>query len=444
MRNLIFVMLALVCLGLQAQSPEVLTLDACISTALERNIEVQMAKNNAQIARSNKVRAMMSFMPNLQAQWNYNLLFGTFWDNVAARQVTQQRSSNPNVSSSVGLFQGMSRINDIKRSTYAEQAATQGIESTKLNAKTNVLSAFLATALDKENIKISEERIALLEQQLEREVKRESVGVGNMETVYNFRSQVANERLTLTNLRNQYRSDLLRLVQLLRGDVGKEYVIEDVAVSEEQLSVGMASFQEVLSESFAYAPAVKSAEAARMASIHEYKSSRANVLPSVNLYGELGSRYSSQGAANPNNDLIPEKAPYFDQMNWNQYEFISLSVNVPIFSRYQNSNVIQNAKLNMLNAELAEEQARQQFTNAVQQVYLDLVASQENYRTAVENLEALEQSFDFVKKRYETGNTDFYTYMESLNNKNRAELQLANARLSIVFRKKILDLYKGE
>lgn len=443
MRTTIFIWLLAVGSLVHAQNAEVLTLDACIETALERNIGVQIARNNAQIAKSDKIMAMMSFMPNLQAQWNYNLLFGTFWDNVAARQVTQQRSSNPNVNSSIGLFRGLSRINDIKRSSYAQEAAMHSIERNKLDAKTNVLTAFLATVLDRENIKISEERVRLLEQQLDREIKRESVGVGNMETVYNFRSQVANERLTLTNLRNRYRSDLLSLLQLMRADVSKEYTLEELSIAEEELIVDLEPFQDVLGQSMVYAPSIKSAEANRMASVHGYKSSRSVVLPSVNLYGELGSRYSSQGAANPNNDLIPEKAPYFDQMNWNQYEFMSLSVNIPIFSRYQNRNLIQTAKLSMLNAELAEEQARQDFTNMVQQVYLDLVASQESYRTAKENLEALEQSFDFVKKRYETGNTDFYTYMESLNNKNRAELELANARFSIVFRKKILELYRG-
>ena len=62
---------------------------------------------------------------------------------------------------------------------------------------------------------------------------------------------------------------------------------------------------------------------------------------------------------------------------------------------------------------------------------------------AIINLIALNQSFDFVKTRYDSGNTDFYTYLESLNNKNRAEIELVNAQYSIVFRKKILDVYRG-
>jgi len=55
----------------------------------------------------------------------------------------------------------------------------------------------------------------------------------------------------------------------------------------------------------------------------------------------------------------------------------------------------------------------------------------------------LDQTYVFMKKRFETGNTDFYTYLESLNNKNRAEIQLINAKYSIIFRKKVLDLYRS-
>ena len=97
----------------------------------------------------------------------------------------------------------------------------------------------------------------------------------------------------------------------------------------------------------------------------------------------------------------------------------------------------------MINSELDLKQSELTITNSVQQVYLDLIAAQSTYEAAVENLISLNQSYEFVKTRYDTGNTDFFTYLESLNNKNRAEIQLANSKYSIVFRKKILDVYKG-
>ena len=98
----------------------------------------------------------------------------------------------------------------------------------------------------------------------------------------------------------------------------------------------------------------------------------------------------------------------------------------------------------MMNAELQNDQAVLSVTNAAQSDYLDLVSAQTSYQTAEENFEALSQTFEFIKKRFETGNTDFYSYLESLNNKNRAEAQLINAKYTIVLRERILDLYRGK
>ena len=97
----------------------------------------------------------------------------------------------------------------------------------------------------------------------------------------------------------------------------------------------------------------------------------------------------------------------------------------------------------MENAKLGVEQTELDVTNTVQRVYLDLISAQETYKAAQENLVALNQSFEFVKTRYENGAIDFYSYLESLNNKNRGEIELVNAKYSIVFRKKILDVYRG-
>ncbi len=423
---------------------EVLTLDDALRITLDNNIDIKRSKNNALIAQSDKAVALVNYLPSVNARWNYNMLFGTFWDNIAAKQVTEQYSSNPNVNANMTLFNGFSNHYDRKRADLSLMAAQEDVESSTLDAKANVMSAYLSVMLDKENVKISEERLKLLEAQLDREIKRESVGVGNMETVYNFRSQVANEKLNYVNLQNQLKSDVLQLVQVLQLDVTKEYDVESYDGSEEELMVEPAPYAEIFETTLNYSPMLKRAQYNHESSLYSFKQARSQLVPTVNLYGELGSRYSSQGAANPNNDLIGEKAPYLTQMDWNQYQFAQISVNIPIFTGLRTRNSIQTARLGMQNAELDRVQAEQTVTNTIQRVYLDLIAAQESYRTAQENMTSLEQSYNFVKKRYETGNTDFFTFLESLNNKNAAELQLVNAKYSIVFRKKILEIYQGK
>ncbi|WP_421875674.1 TolC family protein [Marinoscillum sp.] len=446
MRTFLFALCTVIAGAAYSQEQDVveLGLDDCINTALERNITLKQTRNNQLIAESNRFQSIMNFFPTLSAGINYDYFFGNFFDTNAARQVSETtNSSNPNLSSRVVLFNGFSNHFLLKQRKNELDAAIQTTESTKRNIESLILGSYLTVILDKENIKIARERVDLLEAQLDREKKRESVGVGSLESVYNFQGQLANQKLTLNNLENTLQRDLLTLFQAMALDPNEEYEVLAYQVNEEDLLLDVASFDEVLEESLSNSPALMAARSSFNASKYRLKSARAQRLPTISATGVIGSNYSSNGARNPSTGEVEANATFFDQMDYNSFEYLNFSMNIPIFTRFQTTNAVQTAKVNMINAELDVAQALVNVTNTVQSVYLDLVTAQQTYRSAKENLEATSQTFEFMKKRFETGNTDFYTYLESLNNKNRAELELVNAKYSIVFRQKILELYRS-
>ena len=445
MRTLIFALGAIISCAAFAQQSDVtqLSLDDCVNTALERNITLKQTRNNQIIAESNRFQSIMNFFPAVSASINYDYFFGNFFDTNAARQVSETtNSSNPNVSARITLFNGFSNHYLLKQRKNELDAAIQTTESTRQNIESLILGSYLTVILDKENIKIARERVDLLEAQLDREKKRESVGVGSLESVYNFQGQLANQRLTLNNLENTLQRDLLSLFQAMALDPNEDYEVLPYEVDEQDLLLDVASFDQVLEESLANSPALMAARSSFNASRYQLKSARAQRLPTISALGVVGSNYSSNGARNPSTGEVESDATFFDQMEYNSFEYLNFTMNIPIFTRFQTTNTIQTAKVNMINAELDVSQALVNVTNTVQSVYLDLVTAQQTYKSAKENLEASSQTFEFMKKRFETGNTDFYTYLESLNNKNRAELELVNAKYSIVFRQKILELYR--
>jgi outer membrane protein len=427
-----------------SQNIEQLSLDECIKIALDNNISLKRAINNEQIAKSNRMAALMAFLPDLAATINSDFTKGTFFDQSAFRQVsTTTNTSSPLIRSSVTIFNGFANHYNFRARSSEESAAEYGITATTNTVKENVLVSYLNVILGKENLVIANNRISLLQSQLEREIKRESVGVGNMESVYNFRSQIANEKLNQVRFNNQLKTDQLLLIQTLQLDISNEYEIESEFTANDDALLELESYDNILDQGISYSPLLKQARANQEASLYGFKIAKARRMPTIGGFGQYGSRYSSNGARSPDSGEILENAAFFDQLNWNAYSYFNLSLNIPIFSRFQNTNAIQVAKLNLSNTELAVKESMMNTTNSIQRVYLELVAAQSTYRAAVENAEALEQSFNFVKRRYETGNTDFFTYLEALNNKNRGEIELINSKYSIVFRKKILDVYKG-
>lgn len=425
----------------QVQQPEektIFTLDDCIRIAMENNIQLKRAENNALIAKSNQVQAIMNFLPSVSASADYNYFDGTNFDNSSGQFYTGSfKRSTPSLNAGIQLFNAMSNVYYQKSTAQSLDASTFRIDEQKQDVKSSVLGSYLAVVLDKENIKISGDRVQLLEQQLDREKKRQEVGVGNLEQVYNFQSQLANENLRKVNLENILKTDLLRLLQLLQVDVASNMDIASYDIGEDEHLMELEKYPEILDASIAYSPGLKRASASALASNYNFKSTQAQLYPTINAYGSYGTQYSS------NNVNSEGEIPIFDQYKNLTTSMVGVSISVPIFNNFRNRNNTQVARLNMENSNLDLKQAELDMTNTIQRVYLDLISAQETYEAAEENLVALNQSFEFVKTRYEHGNTDFYTYLESLNNKNRAEIELVNAKYSIVFRKKILDVYRG-
>lgn len=428
----------------ELSAQNVLTLDQCIQKAMSNNIGLARAQNNALIAKSNKFQAYMAFLPSLEARMNYDFFTGNFFDTNAGRQFSATtRTSNPNLRSNLTLFNGFANHYSMKSNKSAEEAAINAVEEQKQTVRSTVLGSYLDVVLAKENIRISNDRIALLEAQLEREKKRESIGVGNLEQVYNFRSQVANEKLNLVNLNNTLQSNKLALLQILQLDGSESFDIEPYDFSDDEILLTAEPFSGILSRSLEYAPGLKRAAANSESARFGYKRTRSAMFPTITAFGLYGSNYSSNGALNPESGLFESDATFFNQLEFNKFEFFNFQLNIPIFNNWSNRNAAQVSKLTMYNAELDLKQTQVDIINTIQRVYLDLVAAQETYKAAQENLIALNQSYDFVNSRYQNGNTDFFAYLESLNNKNAAEIGLINAKYSIIFRKKILDVFMG-
>ena len=434
MRKIIFGTVFLFLSICEAQEEKVLTLDECIEIAVTRNLTIKQNQNNLIAAQSNKKQAFYNFFPDLNITGGYSIIEGSRFDNNSGRFVSATtKQSNPEISAGMSVFNAFANHHLMNRRAHEYQSSYYQLEDSKILTKANVIRSYLSVLVDLENLRVSNQLLEFLESQFEREKKRVSVGVGNLESVYNFQSQVANERLNNVNLENLFQSDLLALSQLLQMNDGSSIKVTPLDSSTTNVLMEFDSYDIVLKDVLANSFQLKSSMELKQASKNQLSQARADRYPSIGL----GAGYGSQFSTNNEGDFI-------NQLENFNYQFIGASIQIPIFNRYQTQNWIDVAKVNFMNAQIAEEQAIQDVTNSTQRDYLDLVSAQTSYQTAQENFEALNQTFEFIKKRFEAGNTDFYTYLESLNNKNRAEAQLINAKYTIILRKRILDLYRGQ
>lgn len=443
------------CLGLflvnLMTAQQSLTLEESIDIALNNNIDIKRAKNNAISAKAGYAQSKYNFLPTISAGASHNWREGLNFDTNTGTLVNRTTlSGGGSVSASLTIFNGFQNRINVARNEYLYEASEEAVKSSIQNTEANIVGSFLQLIITRESLKIAEETITLLNKQLDREEKREKAGVGNMEQVYNLRSQVAQQQLVIVNFKNDLQSSELTLRQLLLLSSDEQYTFEGITVSDAELEEELGSYEEIYNQSLEFSPAIRSAELTLEAAKKSLKIGQFGWMPSLSLSGGIGTSWSSNAVnvvdRNPNTGapIQTEVIDLSTQFENNVSKSASLNLSIPLFSRMNNRTQVQQSQIQMMNSELSLEQTKNTLTNQVQQAYLNLVNAKTSYRAAKESMINLNTAFEFSQTRYENGTIDFVTYLQSLNGKNRGELQLVQAKYTILFRKLILDIYTGE
>jgi outer membrane protein len=419
----------------------VLTLEECIDIALQSNLSIKRAKNQAEIAKAQYTQSKFNFLPSLSAGASHSWREGLQFDQTTGNLVnTTALSGGMSIDASLTLFDGFSNLYGKQQAKASYQASEEAVRGTVQSIQAQIVGAFLQVITIKEGLKMNQATLSLLNEQLDRERKRENAGVGNMEQVYNFQSQVAQQQLTIVNQNNQLESAKLSLIQLLLLDPAEDYQFEGITSNDAELNKELEDYNTVYSSSMDFSPSVKSAELNLDAAEKNLQISKFNWMPTLGLR----SGWSTGWSSNLRNQGDGSVVDLSTQLDRNRVKSASLSLGIPLFSRFQNRTQLQTSKIQVLNSQLALEQAKNDLTNQVQQAYLDLLNAKTSYAAAKESKLSLDQSFDFAKNRYDNGTIDFVTYLQSLTAKNRGDLELVRSKYSILLRQFILDIYKGE
>ncbi len=116
----------------------------------------------------------------------------------------------------------------------------------------------------------------------------------------------------------------------------------------------------------------------------------------------------------------------------------------PIFDRYSTRNSVKQAKLEVVNQQLEEENLKKTLYKEIQNAYYNAVAAQQKWAAAKTAEQASETTLNLVTKKYEAGKANGTEYDEARKKHTNAATQRLTAYYDYMFRTKILDFYAGE
>jgi outer membrane protein len=450
---------------------EAWSLQRCIGHALEQNLTIKQSQANVKTALLSESQARAARLPNASLSSSLNEQFGRTVDPSTNQFSLQNIAANTfNLNASMPIYTGGQIKHNIAQSKHNAGAALADMEQSSNTLALQVASAYLTVLLNTEQLENAQSQVGLSRKQLGNTLKLVEAGSLPLADRYNVEAQIAREEQSVITAENNLELAYLSLKQLMQMEPDFDLKVEQPEINPEDVeNLTAMKLTSVYEKARTTQPSLRAGEF-RIKSAHEgIAIAKAGYLPTVNLFGGMNAFFSSANkdfipdggtAISPNIPLLIEGVlvntnrvfltgdnptiNYFTQLEQTFGQSVGISLNVPIYQNGQVRLAVERAKLNVLNAQLQQNQTEQTLKN-------DIQTALANARNAKKQLEASQKTYDAaqlayvnMEKRHTIGAVNALDLNTAKNTMDVAANNRTVARYDYLFRLKILEFYVGK
>ena len=413
------------------------SLRQCIDYAVEHNIQVKQREVSRMQRELDVNTAKNSRLPDLSASASESFSFGRGLTAQNTYSNTNTSSTSFNLSSSVPLFTGYRITRTLEMQKLNLEAATADLEKAKNDIRMQVAQAYVQILYNLELCEVANRQIEIDSMHVHRLTEMMKNGKASGTEVAQQEASLAQSRLTATQADNDYRLSLLSLTQLLELPSPEGFTISREVNQELWNEVHTLPSPDVIyQEALIIKPEIQAEQSRLASSAKNIDIAKSAKLPSLSLSGGLGTNYYKTSG------LPGDK--FFKQLNNNFSQFLGLSLNVPIFNRFETRNNIKNAQLNQYNQQLQLDNAKKNLYKEIQQAYYNAVTSEAKYQSSEQAKRSQEEAFRLMSAKYEYGKANITEFNEAKNNLMKAESDLVRAKYEYLYQNALIDFYRGK
>ncbi|KEQ29968.1 TolC family protein [Pedobacter antarcticus] len=426
-----------------AAAQEKLTIQQAVERMLQNNLTIKQAALNVSTSEVNLQQSKAALYPSLNGGLDNSLNFGRSL-NTATNQLVSNKfyQGTGSLNASVDLFGGFAKLNQIRQNKILLEAGNSNLDKIKNDLTLQVVTAYFQVVFNEDLLKASNEQLIVAQETEVREQALLEAGNKTLADISQAKAQAATAELNVTNAQNQLTISFLTLSQLMemRPDSSNYEVVAptivDIAMARKNYNVN-----EVYNSSLAIFPDIKLAKLNREAAEKGVAVAKGALSPRISLGGGIGSRYSyllgtGLMGSIPNPHL-------FDQISNNFFQNVGLSVQIPIFNGLQARSNVKRAKINYEDFKIQEQLAKNNLNKVIAQAVADLRAADSRYKSNENTFNAQKDAFNVIEQRYNVGLVNSLDYNTSRTNRNKAEIDLIQAKYDLLFRSKVIDYYLG-
>jgi outer membrane protein len=424
--------------GTAGYAQETWSLQKCIEYALENNIQIKQQALNNEYTQNQVNQAKSDRLPNLNAGLSNNLNFGRSlgYDNTYKNVNSSQY--NGYLSTDVTLWNGFTLQNTIKQREFDLQAAIQDFQKAKDDIMLNIAASYLEILFAEELEQVSLTQIEVTRQQIARTQQLVDAGSLARGALLEIEAQLAREELQLVNNQNSVQLSYLTLYQFLELPIAESFKIEKPRLPEIKANVTMANSFDVYKNAMQLRPEIKAAQMRVESARRQLDIAKGTAYPSLSFGANYYNLYNDKYT-----DLTGASISFGDQLKNNKRYSMGLTLNIPIFNKFQVKNGVANAILQISDYEYRLQSAGNVLRKEIEQAYTNALASLNRYISSEKAVKSTEEAFRYTEEKFNVGMINSVEYNQSKNNLTVAQSELLQARYEYIFRTKILDFYNG-
>ena len=413
------------------------SLEECISYALEHNIEIKRQELGVDDSETGLSESRWDYAPSLSAGASYSISSGRVLDQTTYEFIENNvvGSSSASVSGSVQVFSGMRRHYTFKKAKASLKASLADLESVRTDVELNVTAAYLQILCDQENLASAREMASMLESQMGRIQTMVDLGRVTEADLLQIRSQYYAALNDVAAAEGQCRLSKMELCQLLEIQDWENFAIEPIEADKYE---GMQLFPSTDSIAVESRPEYRSAEAGVEVARRNLQIARSSYYPTLSLSAGYGTSYSGarqKAVQNPDGTYRYEAYPFFRQYLDNGSSYLSLSLNIPIFSGMSARNSVRRAKNARLDAQYTLQAVRKHLSREYEQALIEYQTSCRQYETAREQLAYAEEAARMMTEKYNLGKTDFSSWNTAMTELAKAKYATNNVAYTLCLRR---------
>lgn len=426
-----FFSIALVAISLAA-SARTWSLQDCIDYAIDHNINIAQQRIQAQQNELQVTQAKDAFLPQLSGYGaqNFNFGRGLTANNTYANRNTSSFSVGAQFS--MPIFQGLRAIRQLSYSRTALAAVLENVEAAKDDVSLNVISSYLQVLYAQEMLQVARVNLSISQTELQRRADLIAGGRLPELDIYEVRSQVARDEVSLTEAMNDSITAVLDLTQLLNLPDASDFEI--MPLNDEQTLLPDPGT--VFANALAFNHTMRAGELEVKAAEKNVSVAKAGYIPTLSFNAGLGTNYYKTSGFD--NDS------FSTQMRNNFSKTIGFSLSIPIFDGFSTRNNVRRAHLQQETARLQLDDSRNDLYKAIVQAHTQAVGAVEKQRSADAAVENTHAAFDAMQVKYDNGRANATELETAKQNYISALAQAVQAKYERILRSRILDFYNTQ